>query len=42
MNIEEVMAPYSEGLPCAPHVEYTKEQAVAQIREEIKQYENTV
>lgn len=42
MDIEEIMAPYSEGLPCAPHVEYTKEQAVAQIREEIKQYENTV
>ena len=41
LDIEEIMAPYYEGVPCAPHVEYTKEQAVAKIREEIKQYEDT-
>ena len=39
-NVDELLAPYDEQIAYAPYVLYTKEQAIAKVREDIEEYKN--
>lgn len=39
-NIEDLLAPYDEGIVVAPYIKYTKEQAIAKTRKNIEEYKN--
>lgn len=40
-ELERLLAPYDENLPCAPYIKYTREQAIEEVRKEIEDYKNT-
>lgn len=37
-TIDELLEPYYEGITMAPYIEYTKQQAIDDVRKEIKEY----
>ena len=39
-SIDTLLAPYDENLVVEPYVEYTKEEAIAKVRNEIEDYKN--
>lgn len=39
-SIDTLLAPYDENLEFEPYVEYTKEEAIAKVRNEIEDYKN--
>lgn len=39
-SIYDLLAPYDESIEVEPYVEYTKEEAIAKVREEIEDYKN--
>ena len=39
-SIDTLLAPYDENLVVEPYVEYTKEEAIANVRKEIEDYKN--
>lgn len=39
-SINTLLAPYDENLVVEPYVEYTKEEAIAKVREEIEEFKN--
>lgn len=39
-SIEELLAPYYEGIECEPYIEYTKEQVITKVRKDIEDYKN--
>lgn len=39
-TVDELLAPYDENIEYAPYVRYTKEQAIAEVRQEIEEYKN--
>ena len=39
-SVEELLAPYDENITVAPYVEYTREQAIVNVRKEIEEYKN--
>ena len=39
-DVEELLAPYNEELVVAPYIKYTKEQAIAKIRNNIEKFKN--
>lgn len=41
-DVEDLLAPYNEGIEVAPYVKYTKQQTIARIRKEIEDYKNGV
>ena len=40
-NYEELLAPYREDMYVVPYIEYTREQAIKAVRDEIEDYKNT-
>lgn len=40
-TIDELLAPYYEGLEMEPYVAYTREEAIASVRKEFEDYKNT-
>ena len=40
-DVEELLAGYDESIVYAPYIEYTKQQAIAEVRKEIEDYKNT-
>lgn len=41
-TVDELLAPYDENIVVEPYVQYTREQAIADVRKEIEKYKNTV
>lgn len=39
-TVEELLAPFDEGIVYAPYVKYTREEAIAEVRREIEDYKN--
>ena len=39
-SIDTLLAPYDENIVVEPYVEYTKEEAIANVRKEIEDYKN--
>ncbi len=39
-DVEDLLAPYDEGIVVAPYIKYTREQAIAKVRKEIEDYKN--
>lgn len=39
-NVEDLLAPYDEGIVVAPYIKYTREQAIAKVRKDIEDYKN--
>lgn len=39
-TVDELLAPYYEGIEYDPYVKYTKEEAIAKVRKEIEEYKN--
>lgn len=39
-DVDDLLAPYSEEIVYAPYIEYTKEQAIAKVRNDIEEYKN--
>ena len=39
-GVDELLAPYNEGIEYAPYIQYTREQAIAKVRKDIEDYKN--
>lgn len=41
-DVEDLLAPYDENIEYAPYIKYTRQQAIAAVRNEIEEYKNTI